>query len=204
MSRKGIAMLMAAATLTVATGCGTDKDPFAVPACAQVPVAAVRAAVTDLATVPDNSPRTGPDGAEYGHLPASGDLGRSYHCFWPASNSDRGHSTAFTVVVQLVDPQTYSRLSSTLKARTQGYLLTADSPGQGRAWTESTYGTAEWLCPPVAGSYGSQRLTVSVNHPKHPHDPAIDAKALADAIVPLVGCTGGPNPSGTAPASTTS
>jgi hypothetical protein len=203
-SRPGIAVLMAATTLAVATGCGNDTDPFAAPACAQIPATAIRAAVTDLGAVPGESPRMGPGGAEYGHLPASGDQGRSYRCSWPVSNPKEVDDVAFSVVVELVDPQTYTQLTTTLPTRTGAHPLTAHSPGQGWAWPENKHGGAEWLCPRIPGVYGTQRLRVSVTHPKHPQDLATDAKTLAEAIVPLVGCTGGPSGSAISPSSASS
>jgi hypothetical protein len=193
-SHRAIAVLMPAITLAVATGCGNDTDPFAVPACTQIPAAAIRAAATDLGTVPGESPRTGPGGAEYGHLPASGDQGRSYDCFWPVSNPKETNDVAFAVVVELVEPQTYSHLTSTLPTRTGARPLTAHSPGRGWAWPENGHGSAEWLCPRFPGAYGTQRLRVSVTHPKHPQDPTTDAKTLAEAIVPRIGCQSGPSP----------
>jgi hypothetical protein len=187
-------------------GCG-PPDPFTAPACTQIPADAVRATVTDLGTVPEESPRTDPTGAEYGRLPATDPNGFSYWCHWPATSPDKNHRSAFTVSVGVLQGTDLELTTKAVMNGSQGPLLTSTAPGQGRARTlpfsgDGKYGSADWICPHIPGYYTTQRLTVDVYRPKHPDHPEIDAKTLAEAIIPLIGCAPGdttPAPSGPTP-----
>ncbi len=185
-----IALSVPAAALT---GCSsTPPDPFSAPACTQLPAAAIRAAVTDLATVGQGPERTGPHGSEYGSLPATNDNGRSYDCAWPTTTPDKQHSSAFAVTVEALDPVTFAELTRSVMQDLpgqSGQLLTSATPGQGRAFVLDGSGQAVWLCPRTPGAYTSQRLRVDVFRPSHPDHPADDAKTLAEAIIPLIGCS---------------
>jgi hypothetical protein len=179
------------------TGCA-GKDPWINPACTQLPAAAIRSAITDLGTVPDGSPHTGVNGTEYGQLPVT-NLDKIYWCKWPAADPDADHSAAFTVTVQAIDPHTYTQVKRSI-SQLAGPDLTSSTPGEGRAWKLGQEVSAQWLCPPR--DYPSLRLTVDVYRPAHKQDPAADAKTLAEAIIPLIGCTPGdttPAPSGPTP-----
>jgi hypothetical protein len=179
--------LVTATTLVglVLAGCSV-KDPWANPACTQLPATAIRGAVTDLGAISEGSPRTGPDGAETGRLPAT-NPSQIYWCKWPAANPDNDHAFAFTATVQATDPDTYAQLTQSVMAE-NGPILTSTVPGQGRAWARSGEIGAMWLCPRHDHDYTSQRLTVYVYRPAHKQDPASDAKSLAEAIIPLTGC----------------
>jgi hypothetical protein len=181
------------------TGCA-DKDPWINPACTQLPAAAIRSAITDLGTVPDGSPHTGVNGTENGQLPVT-NLDKIYWCKWPAADPDADHSAAFIVTVQAIDPSMYAQVKRSISQH-NGPDLTSSIQGEGRAWKLDQEVSAEWLCPHEGYASASQRLTVYVNRPAHKQDPAADAKTLAEAIIPLVGCTPGkatPTPSGPTP-----
>ena len=169
-------------TVLLLTGCHTTTpDPFASPACAQLPAAAVRAAAADLGTVPAGSPRTGLDGSENGTLAATmtGPV-RTYRCWWPSATTSG--ATALQITVDRQGTRAVPGLLAQAMAQ-PGPLLVASLPGRGRAMTYAGAGEARWGC-------GAVFLAVSISHPRHPDDPARDAKTLTEALIPLVGCPG--------------
>jgi hypothetical protein len=179
----------------------TAPDPFVNPACQQLPAGTVRATVTDLGAVSDGAPRTGSYGTETGNLPATNGNGLSYSCRWPSSSPDRNTPNAFTATVTILAGSNLQMVTYSVMQAHQGPLLHSTAPGQGRAWTQYGLGFATWLCPRRPRDYTSHYLTITVNRPKHPNDPAADAKTLAEAIIPLIGCPPG-NTATTSPPTT--
>lgn len=181
-----VSALAVAVSLSV-VGCDGTPDPFASPACKQIPSEAIRANVTDLGT---SAQTTAADhsGPEVGVLPATDYNGLSYGCYWPAANPDDKHSVAFSVVVRAKAVNDLAIITESVMHGHQGPLLTSTAPGQGRAWVEGGTGVATWVCPRRPRDYSSQYLTVGVSRPKHPKDAAGDAKALAEVVIPLIGC----------------
>lgn len=198
------APLLLVAAVGLAGACtGATKDPFSPPTCQQLPADAVRQTVDRLAAAPPEDQRTGPDGAESGVLPLRSDRIVAYICRW--GSTDPGtHRFAVEVTAGQGEAATIAIRTDGMKGHT-GPTLTAPVPGEGRAWNDKGVGVASWVCQLAAGRYATTPyVEVRVSFPKHTSDPASDAKALAEAIVPHLGCTSAPSSTTTQPSPTLS
>jgi hypothetical protein len=194
-------LLLALVVGTLEACTESAKDPFSPPSCQQLPSDAVQQTADRLAAAPDEAERTGLEGAESGVIPPTRATAFAYHCRW-RSTDPGAHVLALEVTVDQGEAATIAIRTEGMK-RHAGPALAAPVPGEGRAWTEKGVGVASWVCRVPPDPYATTPyVEVRVFFPKHASDPALDAKTLAEAIIPLIGCTPGkatPTPSGPTP-----
>jgi hypothetical protein len=191
--RKRRSSFLLLAAVVGALGACTDsaKDPFSPPSCQQLPSNAVRQTANRLAAAPGEAERSGPVGSESGVLPPAKATAFAYHCRWPSTDPGT-HALALEVTVDQDAPESIAIRTDGIKGHA-GPALTAPVPGEGRAWNEKGIGVATWVCQVTADRYATPYIEVRVSFPKHTSDPAADAKTLAEAIVPRIGCTSAPS-----------
>jgi hypothetical protein len=186
----GVNGLVLTALVVALAACTRDSpDPTADPACSQLPVGVVRSVVADLGSPPSTQGRAPADAPEFGNLNASERLSITYRCDWPSATDLK--QDAVSVLVRDYDPGELPLLEKGL-GEDKRAPLTTSIPGHGRAWNDNGHGRSAWICS--TRHTDVQLLTLTIGTARNSDDPAGAAKALAEAIVPRIGCQSDPSP----------
>lgn len=190
-SRTRLALVTLVITLTICwlSACDSAPDPFDPPACPQLPAGVIRETVADLDSASPSPSNRGRASGEEGSLPATKTNEIAYSCYWPSiPGGERPY--AFRVDVAPISVTSVEAYRRDMHQRADAVTLQSSSSGFGAVfyYDRSDSITARWVCGPRPGVADTQMMDLDLYQPKRPQDPKGDAKKLAEAIIPLLGC----------------